>query len=36
MKAATGIGIGVAIVGILLGAMMDGTSPASFINIPAL
>ena len=36
MKAATGIGIGVAIVGILMSAMMDGTSPAAFINIPAL
>jgi chemotaxis protein MotA len=36
MKAATGIGIGVATVGILMSAMMDGTSPASFINIPAL
>jgi chemotaxis protein MotA len=36
MKAATGIGIGVATVGILMSAMMDGTSPASFINMPAL
>ncbi len=36
MKAATGIGIGVATVGILVAAMMDGTSPASFMNIPAL
>jgi chemotaxis protein MotA len=36
MKAATGIGIGVAIVGILMSAMMDGTSPAAFMNIPAL
>jgi len=36
MKAATGIGIGVAAVGILMAAMMDGTSPASFMNIPAL
>ena len=36
MKAATGIGIAVAIVGILLAAMMDGTSPAAFMNIPAL
>jgi chemotaxis protein MotA len=36
MKAATGIGIGVATVGILMSAMMDGTSPAAFINIPAL
>jgi len=36
MKAATAIGIGVAIVGILFSATMDGTSPAAFINIPAL
>jgi len=36
MKAATGIGIGVATAGILMSAMMEGTSPASFINIPAL
>jgi chemotaxis protein MotA len=36
MKAATAIGIGVAFVGILMSAMMDGTSPASFINMPAL
>lgn len=36
MKAATGIGIAVAIVGILMGAMMDGTSPAAFMNPTAL
>jgi chemotaxis protein MotA len=36
MKAATAIGIAVAIVGILFSAMMDGTSPAAFINLPAL
>ena len=36
MKAATGIGIAVAAVGILLAAMMDGTSPAAFINMPAI
>ena len=36
MKAATGIGIAVAAVGILLAAMMDGTSPAAFMNMPAL
>src|SRR5271155_1876360 len=36
MKPATAIGIGVAAFGILLSAMMDGTSPAAFINIPAL
>jgi chemotaxis protein MotA len=36
MKPATGIGIGVAAAGILLSALMEGTSPASFIDIPAL
>ncbi len=36
MKAATAIGIGVATVGILMAAMMDGTSPAAFMNISAL
>jgi chemotaxis protein MotA len=36
MKAATAIGIVVAIVGLLLSATMEGTSPAAFINIPAL
>jgi chemotaxis protein MotA len=36
MKPATGIGIAAATAGILLSAMMEGTSPASFINIPAL
>lgn len=36
MKAATGIGIAVATIGILMSAMMDGTSPAAFMNIPAL
>ena len=36
MKAATAIGIAVAVIGILFSAMMDGTSPAAFINIPAL
>ena len=35
MKPATGIGIGVAAAGILLGALMGGTSPAAFIDIPA-
>jgi len=35
MKPATGIGIGLAFVGILLGALMEGTSPAAFIDIPA-
>jgi chemotaxis protein MotA len=35
MKAVTAIGIGIAVVGILGGAMMEGTSPAAFINIPA-
>ena len=36
MKPATGIGIAAAAVGILLSAMMEGTSPAAFIDIPAL
>ncbi len=36
MKAATVIGIGIAFGSLLLSAMMDGTSPASFINISAL
>jgi chemotaxis protein MotA len=36
MKASSAIGIGVAIFGLLLGAMMVGTSPAAFIDIPAL
>jgi chemotaxis protein MotA len=36
MKAATAIGIGMGIFALLLSAMMDGTSPATFINISAL
>jgi chemotaxis protein MotA len=36
MKPATAIGIGVAAVGILMSGIMGGTSPASFIDIPAL
>jgi chemotaxis protein MotA len=36
MKAATGIGIGAAAAAILMSAMMEGTSPASFMDIPAL
>jgi chemotaxis protein MotA len=36
MKPATGIGIGVATAGILMSALMEGTSPVSFIDIPAL
>lgn len=36
MKAATGIGIAAAAAAILMSAMMEGTSPASFINMPAL
>jgi chemotaxis protein MotA len=36
MKPATGIGIAVAAFGILLAAMMEGTSPAAFIDIPAI
>ena len=36
MKASTAIGIGVAIAALLMGSMMDGTSPTTFVNIPAL
>ncbi|MGH2857149.1 MAG: flagellar motor protein [Solirubrobacteraceae bacterium] len=36
MKPATAIGIGVAAGGILMSAMMGGTSPAVFMDIPAL
>jgi chemotaxis protein MotA len=36
MKASTAIGIGVAFASLLMSSMMDGTSPAAFINIPAL
>lgn len=36
MKAATAIGIAVGIGGLLLAAMMEGTSPAAFMNISAL
>ena len=36
MKATTAIGIGVAIAGLALGAMMEGTQIPSFLNIPAL
>jgi chemotaxis protein MotA len=36
MKAATAIGIVVAAVAILMGAMMDGTSPAAFMNPTAI
>jgi chemotaxis protein MotA len=36
MKAATAIGIGIAFASLLVSAMMDGTSPAAFLNISAL
>jgi chemotaxis protein MotA len=36
MKPATGIGIAAAAGAILLSAMMEGTSPAAFMNVPAL
>src|SRR3954465_14350163 len=36
MKAATAIGIVIAAVGLLGGAMMEGTSPVAFFNIPAI
>jgi chemotaxis protein MotA len=35
MKAATAIGIAVALGGLLLGMLMEGSSPAGLINIPA-
>jgi chemotaxis protein MotA len=36
MKLSTGAAIGMAFGGILVGALMEGTSPASFIDIPAI
>jgi chemotaxis protein MotA len=36
MKASTSIGIGVAFAGLAMGALMEGASPAAFLNIPAL
>src|SRR3954452_7352799 len=36
MKAATAIGIGAALLGLLVGSTMEGTSPAAFLNIPAM
>jgi chemotaxis protein MotA len=36
MKPSTGIGIAAAAGGLLLAAMMEGTTPAAFLNIPAL
>jgi chemotaxis protein MotA len=36
MKAATGIGIAIATLGLLGGAIMEGTSPAAFMNVPAM
>jgi chemotaxis protein MotA len=36
MKAATAIGIGAAMLGLLVGSSMEGTSPAAFLNIPAI
>jgi chemotaxis protein MotA len=36
MKLSTGAGIGIAFFGILIGAFMEGTSPMSFIDIPAI
>lgn len=36
MKAATAIGIGAGIAGLLLASMMEGTQPMAFFNIPAL
>lgn len=36
MKASTAIGIAAGLFALLLGAMMEGTSPAAFFNVPAL
>src|SRR3954452_4730288 len=36
MKAATAIGIGLGFAGLLMGAIMEGTSPMSFFNLPAM
>ncbi|HWH19604.1 MAG TPA: motility-associated protein, partial [Solirubrobacterales bacterium] len=36
MKASTAIGIGAAIVGLLLGAMMEGSQISAFIDPPAI
>jgi chemotaxis protein MotA len=36
MKAATAIGIGIALAAIMGGAMMEGTSPVALFNIPAI
>jgi len=36
MKLSTGAAIGMAFAGILMGALMEGTSPASFLDIPAV
>lgn len=36
MKAATGIGIGAAFFGLAAGALMEGSQPVAFFNIPAL
>ncbi|MDO8211409.1 flagellar motor protein [Conexibacter sp. CPCC 206217] len=36
MKAATALGIGVGLAGLAIGGIMEGTSPATLINIPAL
>jgi chemotaxis protein MotA len=36
MKAATAIGIGAALGGLLMGTLMEGSSPAALINIPAM
>src|SRR4051812_15971994 len=36
MKAATAIGIGLGFAGLMIGALMEGTTPMAFFNIPAL
>ena len=36
MRAATAIGIALGLAGMLVGALMEGTTPAAFMNVPAL
>jgi chemotaxis protein MotA len=36
MKAATGIGIAIAVIGLLVGASMEGTTMSSLMNVPAM
>src|SRR3954453_19436479 len=36
MKTASAIGMGAAVLGLLVGSSMEGTSPAAFFNVPAM